>query len=221
MDPSLPSLTCIHQVQLVRRGDLSEDRAAAFEERQAEVEALQRAVEALGEALGQAPPALAPITTARERGEGAISLIITKVVIFVLLWPACRPVASRSRLRYVMSVSTVCLHRSLAHLAHPLLRRGILPETHNLPSHQLKHADVTPHGAPLTGTQYLVQDHEDLSGGLFEDEDTRVFYEDLPNLRDLMPEVGAHRRCLLLRSLEIARPSVKHQNVKSSACRWK
>ena len=61
------------------RGDLSEDRATAFEERQAEVEALQRAVESLGEALGQAPPALAPITTARERGEGAISLIVARV----------------------------------------------------------------------------------------------------------------------------------------------
>ena len=36
---------------------------------------------------------------------------------------------------------------------------------------------------------HWVQDHEDLSGGLFEDEDTRVFYEDLPNLRDLVPEV--------------------------------
>jgi len=64
---------------VTRRGDLSEDRATAFEERQAEVEALQRAVETLGEALGQAPPALAPITTARERGEGAISLIVARV----------------------------------------------------------------------------------------------------------------------------------------------
>ncbi len=66
-----PSMTC--------RGDLSEDRATAFEERQAEVEALQRAVETLGDALGQAPPALAPISTARERGEGAISLIVARV----------------------------------------------------------------------------------------------------------------------------------------------
>ena len=66
-----PSMTC--------RGDLSEDRATAFEERQAKVEALQRAVETLGEALGQAPPKLAPITTASERGEGAISLIVARV----------------------------------------------------------------------------------------------------------------------------------------------
>lgn len=77
-----------HTTRRLHRGDLSEDRAAAFEERQAEMEALQRAVEALGEALGQAPPALSPITTARERGEGAISLIITKVGGTVCLSPA-------------------------------------------------------------------------------------------------------------------------------------
>lgn len=45
---------------------------------------------------------------------------------------------------------------------------------------------------------YMVQDHEDLSGGLFEDEDTRVFYEDLPNLRDLSPEVSVPSPDLLL-----------------------
>lgn len=32
-----------------------------------------------------------------------------------------------------------------------------------------------------------MQDNEDLSGGLFEDEDTRVFYEELPNLVELVP----------------------------------
>ena len=35
--------------------------------------------------------------------------------------------------------------------------------------------------------QLVVQDAEDFSGGLFEDEDTRVFYEVLPDLRPLMP----------------------------------
>ncbi len=44
-----------------------------------------------------------------------------------------------------------------------------------------------------------MQDHEDLSGGLFEDEDTRVFYEDLPNLQDLVPEVSTTCQRLLTR----------------------
>ena len=50
-------------------------------------------------------------------------------------------------------------------------------------------------------TSTWLQDHEDLSGGLFEDEDTRVFYEDLPDLRDLVPEVRPPRQHLLLISL--------------------
>ena len=83
------------------RGDLSEDRAAVFEQRQAEVEALQRAVEALGEALGQPSPALAPITTARERGEGAISLIVLKVS--CLLTPASAPLILINLNKYAAS----------------------------------------------------------------------------------------------------------------------
>ncbi len=42
-----------------------------------------------------------------------------------------------------------------------------------------------------------MQDYQDLSGGLFEDEDTRVFYEDLPNLQDLVPEVSTPCQRLL------------------------
>ena len=56
--------------------------------------------------------------------------------------------------------------------------------------------------APIAG-QLRVQDHQDLSGGLFEDEDTRVFYEDLPNLQDLVPEVRAPCRRLLPKMLVI------------------
>lgn len=42
-----------------------------------------------------------------------------------------------------------------------------------------------------TAGQWWSQDAEDFSGGVFEDEDTRTFYEVLPDLRFLVPGAAA------------------------------
>ena len=152
------------------------------------MEALQRAVEALGEALGQAPPTLAPISTTRERGEGAISLIITQVGCLRRFCPAL-PATAGSLADMLAGIRADCTAAAftayLTSLAHHRGGRILLLRIASTAAamHQPQHR-------PHRCEHVREKDHEDLSGGLFEDEDTRVFYEDLPDLQDLVPQAS-------------------------------